>query len=181
MSTTMSEPQQRSPNLDHIRLADQADEEQIFYLVRLAHEEGAFHKLDPDKVAAQIRGATNGDKGIIGVIGPRHDLRAAIFLTFETWWYSNELMLQEHMCFVRPDSRNSYYSRDLIAYAKHAADELKVDLLIGVQHSVRSEGKCRLYRRWLPKIGEYFLYQPKPKVRDILTLSSAPAVEVAAE
>ena len=176
------DPQIRSSNLDHIRLADEADEEQIFFLCRLMHEEGGFHELNTTKMAAKIRRATRRESGIIGVIGERHDIQAMIFLDFERPWYSDEVFLQEYFCYVRPDSRNSLYSRDLIAYAKRTADQLQVDVLIGVLSNIRTEGKCRLYRRWLTKVGEFYLYRPPIKANQTVGLAEArPANNVAAE
>lgn len=182
LSRARAEPQPRSANLDHVRLADVGDEEQLFLLVRLMHEESGFHPLDWSKVTERIQLATSHKAGIIGVIGERHDLKAAIYLNLESPWYSDDWFLQEYFCFVRPDARASYYARDLIAYAKHTADGMGLDLLVGVLSDVRTEGKCRLYRRWLPKVGEYFGYRPERRLMAEVRLAQAkPANEVAAE
>lgn len=179
---TIPDAQVRSPNLDHVRLADERDEEQLYLLCRLIHEEIGFHEISWPRVEQRIHLACQHSEGLIGVIGPHHDLKAAICLGLVNPWYSDAWLLQEYFCFVRQDSRNSYYSRDLIAYAKQLAEQSGLDLMIGVLTEKRTEGKCRLYRRWLPKLGEYFMYRPRRQTMDTIRLAGAkPANEVAAE
>jgi hypothetical protein len=147
-----------------IRLADEHDEFEIFKLCSLMHSEQPYHPLSWDKIVPMIRLATARTRGIIGVIGERHDLKAAIFLVLEPVWYSDDWQLLEFFNYVREDARRSNYAKQLIYYARNCADQLGVDLTVGVFSNIRTEAKCRLYRRIVPKMGEYFCYSPPARV-----------------
>jgi hypothetical protein len=147
-----------------IRLADEHDEFEIFKLCSLMHSEQPYHPLSWDKIVPMIRLATSRTRGIIGVIGERHDLKAAIFLVLDPIWYSDDWQLLEFFNYVREDARKSNYARQLIRYAKTCADSLGVDLTIGVFSNIRTEEKCRLYGRLVPKMGEFFCYSPPARI-----------------
>jgi GNAT superfamily N-acetyltransferase len=169
-------------DLSHIRLAGEADEMQIFSLFSLMHAEVAQHRLSWPKVAAMIRLATQRTRGIVGVIGETHDIKAAIFATIEPVWYSDEFILLEYFNYVRPDARRSNYATDLLAYGKRCAEELGIDFVCGVYSTIRTEAKCRLYRRVMPKMGEFYRWRPGGEVTARTPLSRAvPANQVAAE
>lgn len=169
-----------------VRLADEHDEFEIFKLCSMMHSEQPYHPLDWDRIVPMIRLATNRTRGIIGVIGERHDVRAACFLVLDQIWYSSDWQLLELFNYVRPDARRSNYAKDLIRYAKNAADTLGIDLTVGVFSNIQTEAKCRLYRRLLPKMGEFYCYSPEPRIRAMKQafeeLTAMPAAnEVAAE
>ena len=147
-----------------IRLADEHDEFEIFKLCSLMHSEQPYHPLSWDKIVPMIRLATARQRGIIGVIGERHDLKAAIFLVLEPIWYSDDWQLLEFFNYVREDARRSNFAKELIGYARTCADSLGVDLTVGVFSNIRTEAKCRLYRRVLPKFGEFFCYSPPARI-----------------
>lgn len=176
-----------SPDLSHIRLADEHDEFEIFKLCALMHEEQPYHPLSWDKVCPMVRMATRRERGIIGVIGERHDVKAAVFLLLDPIWYSEDWQLLEFFNYVRPDARRSNYAKDLIRYAKRCAEDLKVDLTMGIFSNVRTEAKCRLYRREMTKFGEFYCFRPAalgnwPNVVNAQALAEAqPANAVAAE
>ena len=167
-------------SIEDIRVAGVEDEMQIFNLCSLMHAEQPYHSLSWPKVAAMIRLATRRERGIIGVIGEPHDHKAAIFLLIDPIWYSDEWHLLEFFNYVRPDARRSTYAQDLIRYSKQCADSLNLDLTVGVFSSIRTEAKCRLYRRLVPKMGEFFCYRPE-SVRLAHELQQEPANAVAAE
>jgi GNAT superfamily N-acetyltransferase len=150
--------------MSEIRLADIHDEFEIFKLCSMMHAEQPYHPLDWDKVIPMIRLATTRERGIIGVVGDRYDLKAAIFLLLEPIWYSSDWQLLEFFNYVRPDARRSNIAKELIAYARSCADRLGVDFTCGVFSNIRTEAKCRLYRRMLPKMGEFFCYSPAPRI-----------------
>lgn len=157
--------------MTEIRLADEHDEFEILKLCSLMHQEQPYHELAWGKVVEKIRIATSGDpqvkRGIIGVIGERHEIKAAIFLLLEPIWYSDDWQLLEYFNYVRQDARKSNYAKELIGYAKSCADAIGVDLTVGVFSNIRTEAKCRLYRRMLPKMGEFYCYSPLPRMRAI--------------
>jgi len=169
-------PPKASADLSHIRLAGPDDEMQIFSLCSLMNAEVGLHQLNWPKVAAMIRLATQRIRGIIGVIGEPHDLKAAIFMVIEPVWYSDSFSLMEYFTYVRPDARASTYAIDLLAYGKHCADELHIDFVAGVFSTKRTEAKCKLYRRVMPKVGEFYRYHPS---EDLST--ARPANHIAAE
>lgn len=173
-------PPKPPTDLSHIRLAGEADEMQIFNLCSLMHAEVGLHPLDWPKIAAMIRLATMRTRGIVGVIGEPHDLKAAIFMMIEPVWYSSAFVLLDYFTYVRPDARQSTYATDLIAYGKQCADGLGIDFVCGVFSTVRTEAKCKLYRRVMPKVGEFYRYQPKPETAELSHLSQT-ANRVAAE
>lgn len=166
-------------DLSHIRLAGPEDEMQIFSLFSLMHAECGLHPLDWPKVAAMIRLATLRTRGIIGVIGEPYDIKAALFMVIEPVWYSSNFHLIEYFNYVRPDARKSTYALDLLAYGKNCAKDLGVDFACGVVSTTRTEAKCKLYRRTMPKVGEFYLY--RPSVDAMRLAGMAPANLVAAE
>lgn len=175
-------PPQESRDLSHIRLAGTDDEMQIFNLCSLMHAEQPHHPLAWPKVAAMIRLATQRTRGIIGVIGEPYDLKAAIFMVIEPIWYSDSFHLLEYFNYVRPDARRSRYAQDLLAYGKRCADDLGIDFTCGVFSNIRTEAKCRLYRRVMPKMGEFFCHRPRKQTMELVRLSQAPpANQIAAE
>jgi hypothetical protein len=174
-----SRPPKERGDLSHIRLAGEADEMQIFSLCSLMNAEVGLHQLNWPKVAAMIRLATQRVRGIIGVIGEPHDIKAAIFMVIEPVWYSDEFSLMEYFTYVRPDARRSTYATDLLAYGKRCGDELHIDFVAGVFSTKRTEAKCKLYRRIMPKVGEFFRYHPQEETTPLAHLS--PANHLAAE
>lgn len=147
-----------------IRLADEDDEFEIFKLCSMMHAEQPYHPISWNKIVPMVRLATRRQRGIIGVIGERHDLKAGIFLLLDPIWYSDDWQLLEFFNYVRPDARHSRYAGDMIRYAKRCADELGVDLTIGVFSNIRTAEKCRLYGRLVPKMGEFFCYSPPQRI-----------------
>lgn len=174
-----------TPPRTPIRLADEHDEFGILELCKMMHAEIAFHPLNISKVAAMVRLAIRPGperRGILGVVGERHDLKAGIFLLIEPIWYSDEWHLVEFFNYVRPEYRRMGFANDLVAYAKSCSDQINLDLFIGVMNNVRTEAKCRLYRRWIPKAGEFFYYAPpnrKPLAERLYAMT--PVNRVAAE
>ena len=169
-------------NLSQIRLAGEADEIGIFGLCSLMHAEQPYHPLAWPKVAAMVRLATQRIRGIIGVVGEPHDLKAAVFMVIEPIWYSDDWHLLEYFNYVRPDARKSTLAQDLLEYGKRCADDIGLDFTCGVFSNIRTEAKCRLYRRKLPKMGEFFCYRPERRTMDLVRLSEAQAANtVAAE
>ena len=75
-------------------------------------------------------------------------------------WYSSDWMLVELFNFVHPAHRRSTHAKSLIGHAKGYADQLGIPLVIGIISNHRTEAKVRLYRRMLPKAGEFFTYRP---------------------
>ena len=174
----------RTPPRSPIRVADQHDEIGIIELFQTMHAEQPYHDLDLPSISAMVRLAVQPGpqrRGIIGVIGERHDLKGGVFLLMEKLWYSKDWQINEYFNFVRPDARKgTHYAQDLIAYAQQCSDQIGLDLFLGVFSTIRTEAKCRLYRRYMPKVGEFYLHVPpnrKPVYERIAGSSFATAAE----
>jgi GNAT superfamily N-acetyltransferase len=173
------------PPRQPIRLADDDDELGILEMCKMMHREQPYHPLNIGKVAALVRLAIHQGperRGILGVIGERDHLKAAIFLLIEPIWYSDDWQLLEFFNYVRPEYRRQAYAQDLIAYAKRCSDQIGLDLTVGVFSNIRTAAKIRLYRRWLPPMGAFFCYAPPNRKPFIDRLAEMPtANSVAAE
>lgn len=146
-----------------VRLAGLDDEVGLLNLCRLMHAEQGSHPLNWPKVIAMMRRATMRQVALAGVIGPSDDIKAGILILLDPVWYSDECQLLEVFNFVREDSRRSDYAKRMIEFAKKCADELDVDLTIGVLSNIRTEAKVKLYARQVPEAGRFFIYSPKAK------------------
>lgn len=152
-----------------VRRAVAADYPEVMRLAGLVWDENGLFKmskrkmdwlltrvLDPDSIPQGDMGV----RGFMGVIGPPGGrLEALILLTLGSYWYTDEVVLEEYATFVDPDHRKSNHAKTLIKYAQHLSDQIGIPLLIGVLSNERTEAKVRLYRRLLGReAGAFFLY-----------------------
>jgi len=145
------------------------------------HRENGGFTLDPRKVDWFIQRAIfperiadwdTGVRGTIGVIGPVGALEGIVFVTIAQFWYSNEHHLEEFIVYVDPECRKSGHAKELINWMKRQSDLTGLKLLTGIMSNERTEAKCRLYGRLLPKWGEFFLYSGNGK-GSVMTSSAA--------
>ena len=144
--------------MTEVRLATLADKDNLLKLCSMLHSENALFPMDEQLVSDKLDHALKAQGGIVGVIGSPDDLEACIYVELAKFWYTKYYHLEEFWSFVRPDKRQSNHAKNLISFAKKTADRLKLPLVIGIVSNHRTEAKCRLYQRQLPKAGEYFLY-----------------------
>lgn len=153
-----------------VRLALPGDYHEIWRLFLQSHKENGLFSLAPEKVEWLLQRALfsdliplgdTGTRGIIGVIGPVGNLEGLVFLTIGTYWYSNDPHLEEFMVFVDPECRRSNHAHALVQWMKDQVEATKLPLVTGIISNIRTEAKCRLYRRMLPKAGEFFFVAPK--------------------
>jgi hypothetical protein len=149
-----------------VRVAQPRDEEALYQMCAELHAENGQHTFDGEKVRGMLQRGVLQQGGIIGVVGDPGDLKAAICMLLDPVWYSSEFQLLELFNFVRKDSRSGKLglAQTMISYAKTCADELNIDLTIGVLSNIRMEAKVRIYGRLLPKAGEFFVYSPPKKI-----------------
>lgn len=166
-----------------VRIATVEDEPEILRLLHLMHQESGILSLDVDAAREVFARAFNRQGGIIGVVGPRDDIHAMIYLLISRYWYTRENHLEELFNFVRPDHRKSNYATEMIEFAKKCSDEIDIPLFIGVLTNQRMAGKVRLYRRSLGyPAGAFFVHRAKwqnglePQADDF-----RPAIETRAE
>jgi GNAT superfamily N-acetyltransferase len=60
------------------------------------------------------------------------------------------------LLFVDPDHRRSTYAKQLMVFAKKAAETLNLELSIGINTNVETDAKVRLYRRQFRPEGAFF-------------------------
>src|SRR5262249_21129644 len=143
-----------------VRLANQADEYEIFGLLLMLHAENGLFSLNPEKVIAGIRWATERKGGVIFVIEEGKRIVASLGMTIAQDWYSDDEYLLERWNFVHPDYRGrGDYARKLIEQGKWSTAWFKANTGItmpfqcGINSFDRVDAKVRLYARHMPCIG----------------------------
>lgn len=152
-----------------VRTAGPEDEDAIINLCWRLHRENGLFRIDEDKVKGFIHSILHPKEapwlapGLIGVVGTPDDLQGVIILMISSMWYAadDDRYIEEVLNYVPPEHRRSTHAKALIAFAKTCADKLGMPLMIGIQSTDRMEAKARLYRRQLPKLGEFFMFDPR--------------------
>lgn len=153
-----------------VRLALPEDAKEIWRLFLQGHRENGMFTLAPEKVTwflsralcpETIQLGDTGPRCVIGVIGPIGSLEGLIFLTITQQWYSNDYHMEEWMVYTDPEHRRSHHVQALVEWMKSQVEIQQMPLITGIISNVRTEAKCRLYRRMLPKAGEFFVLKPK--------------------
>lgn len=150
-----------------VRIATPEDHHEIWRLFLQGHKENGLFTLAHDKVQWFLSRALAphtiaaddvGPRGVVGVIGEAGALEGLVFITIGEYWYSHDKHIEEFIVYVDPDHRQSNHAQALVAWMKEQADATGLPLMTGIISNKRTEAKCRLYRRMLPKVGEFFLY-----------------------
>jgi len=150
-----------------IRRATPQDAPEIWRLFLQAWRENGLFTIAPAKVTALMDRALHpetippydtGPRAQIGVIGAPGKLEAVSFLLIASFWYSEELHLEELLVYVDPEHRVSNHANACIAWMKGLADKLEIPLLTGIISKTRTAAKIRLYDRKLPRIGAFYFY-----------------------
>lgn len=156
-----------------VRTATLEDHSDIWRLFLMGHAENGMFKLAPDKVEFFIQRALQpdliplgdmGPRGVIGVIGPVGRLEGICFITIGQFWYTHDKHIEEFIVYVDPDCRKSGHARALIDWMKSQVEIVKLPLFTGIISNDRTEAKCKLYGRMLPKAGEFFFVLPSSAV-----------------
>jgi hypothetical protein len=163
------------PSPSIVRPAVPADENEIWRLFRLHHEENALYPLSERKVQfyldrvlrpENIEANDAGPRGVIGVIGDTGALEGAIMLVLGSAWYTDQIGIDDCMNFVDPAHRHSDHAKALISFAKHIVDCIRAGgypdfrMIVGVISTVRTAAKIRFFSRQVEPIGAYFMYPP---------------------
>ena len=153
-----------------VRIAKPADHQEIWRLFLQAHNENGMFHLAPEKVnwflvrllnPEVIPPGDTGPRGVIGVIGPTGGLEALCVLTIGEYWYSRDRHLEEFIVYTDPEHRKSNHAQAMLKWMKEQVEITGLPLVTGIMSNTRTEAKCRLYRRMLPKVGEFFMLSPK--------------------
>ena len=156
--------------LSAVRIAVEADRLEIWRLFLQGHQENGMFKLAPEKVdwwitrmlhPELIPAWDTGPRGAIGVIGQTGHLEGLVFVTFGCYWYTNDKHLEEFIVYVDPECRKSDHARALVEWMKAQSRDTGLPLVTGIMSTHRTEAKVRLYERFLPKVGAFFMYDGK--------------------
>lgn len=165
----------------YVRLAKPEDYQEIWRLFLQGHQENGLFSLAPEKVdyfvkrclfPHMIPDGDTGPRGVIGVIGPSASLEGIAFVVIGEYWYSREKHLEEFIVLVDPQHRKSDHAKTLVGWMKEQSEKTGLPLITGIMSNDRTEAKCRLYRRMLPKVGEFFCVMPKGATLQTVTVSS---------
>lgn len=158
------------PCISSVRTATPDDMQEVWRLFLQGHKENGLFTLAPEKVQWFINRALypeliqpgdTGSRGAIGVIGQTGSLEGLVFVTIGSYWYSHDKHIEEFIVYVDPECRKSGHAAALVQWMKDQVEITGLPLMTGIISNERTEAKCRLYRRMLPKIGEFFYLGPK--------------------
>lgn len=142
-----------------VREAVPQDEESLMALCRLLHAENAAFQRNDGKVRHMMHRAFAKQGVFIGVIGGHDAIEGAIILLVSSYWYSDDLHIEELFNYVHPDHRKSRHAKALLYFAKRCSDESGIPLNIGVMTGKQTAPKLNLYRKVFGyPIGAFFLY-----------------------
>lgn len=166
-----------------VRPATLQDKTEIWRLFLQGYKENGILEISPEKVDWFLTRALQpeliplgdtGPRGVIGVIGQVGALEGIAFLMIGEFWYSRVKHIEELLVLVDTECRKSNHAQALINWMKNQVEITKLPLLSGIISNERTEAKCRLYRRMLPKLGEFFWLTPKgSSVSPALVLASS--------
>jgi GNAT superfamily N-acetyltransferase len=151
-----------------IRLAAPEDFAGILKLMRSAAEEDSQHPINEEKVAAMVMRYYNKQGALLAVVGEVGNPVGYVLSIIDFIWYSDAAQLLELSLYVDKEYRKSTYAKQLMIFAKKAAEGLSLDLTIGVFHNQRTDAKIRLYRRQFgDQIGAYFCFRPSSAEQNV--------------
>ena len=145
-----------------VRTGNPADIHPVMKQALAACEENSLTTVNPTKLLGEVWASLNLDNGIMGLIGT-DPIEAGILLRVEALFYSDEKCLLERAIFVNSDYRKGGSRAKLLCeWAKGAANDLGLPLVIGILTSQRVEAKIRLYERQFGEpSGAYWIYGAK--------------------
>lgn len=164
-----------------VRVARPEDYDEVWRLLMESHMENALFTLAPDKVKWHLNRTLFSDaipvddpgfRGVIGVIGTIGELEGLVFIGIDSYWYTYDKNLSEYMVYVSPRHRRSGHAKALVSWMKEQPNKTGLPLVTGILSTIRTEAKCRLYQRLMPKIGEFFLVTPNGDISNVPALSA---------
>lgn len=145
-----------------VRTGNASDIHPVMRQALAACEENSLTTVNPTKLLGEVWASLNLDNGIMGLVGV-DPIEAGILLRVEPLFYSDEKCLLERAIFVNPNYRKGGGRAKLLCeWAKKAAADLGLPLVIGILTSQRVEAKIRLYTRQFGEpSGAYWIYGAK--------------------
>jgi GNAT superfamily N-acetyltransferase len=161
------------PFTNAVRFAEPADEQEVRLLLMLGHAENSIFQWDLAKsdfiikrllFTPWIPASDQGLRGCFGVIGPKgRQLYGLAMMAISSHWYTTQPMLEEFIVYVHPEYRSGQlgYAAALLDWMIARSEQMHIPLLTGVISLDRMDAKCRLYRRKLTPVGQFFLHLPQ--------------------
>lgn len=144
----------------NVRIAIPNDEEDLFEILMLAHQENAAMPVSKFRVKEIISNATQRKGGVIGVIDGKGRIEGCLSLTLARMPYTEEWHLEDVCNYVRPDCRKTKHAKDLIQFGKWIAEQMGFPLFIGILTAKRLEAKRRFYQRLVKEVGTIYVHNP---------------------
>jgi hypothetical protein len=143
-----------------VRLALPRDREAVFNLMIEGYLDNGRGNLNHKKVLEVVDYCLDHKGGLIGVIEEKGVIVATVILSLSQYCYTDDWHLQEIVAYVHRDHRRSTHAKDLITFSKWCADQLGLELHMGIISHERVEAKVRLYSRQMQQTGAIFTYVP---------------------
>jgi hypothetical protein len=141
-----------------VRLAQPADEEPLMALLAEMHAETGIGRLDPARVRIAIRAGIGRQGGVVGVVRGPEGVEASIGLFIGSSWYSPDAHLFDLWSFVGEPHRRSPHAKSMILFAKQAAVDLGLPLVMTVVSNESTARKERLFERQMPRSGSIYTF-----------------------
>lgn len=146
-----------------VRLAHPADQEPLVALLEEMHRETGIGRFDADRVRLALQAGIMRQGGVVGVVRGRDGVEASIGLFMGQTWYSSDRHLFDLWAFVSEPFRRTTHAKSMILFAKQAAIDLGLPLVMTVVTNEHTQRKERLFERQLPKAGSIFVYNGAPE------------------
>lgn len=158
MAEELADGTEPSGSRDDWRVATEDDTLGLMALLARMHEEDFWKRypLNRAKTLQMVQRCLRD--GIVFVVEKEGQIVASASLMPDPLWFSDDYMLVEIWFYVRKGHRRSTYAEQLIRACKNFADDLGVDMHLGVMTMKQAGRKNSLFRRHLSPAGEGFLH-----------------------
>lgn len=147
-----------STEFSDVRLAMAWDAGPIIDLLEQMHAETGIGRFDRDRVLLAVQAGIARSGGVVGVVRGPDGVEATIGLFIGSSWYSADAHLFDLWSFVGEPYRRSAHAKSLLGFAKQAATDLRLPLIMTLVTNEHTARKERLFERQLPKSGSIFMY-----------------------
>lgn len=145
----------------NVHIALPSDEEGLFPILMMAHEESAVMPLSEARVHEIITTSTRRKGGVIGLIRGGERIEGVLCLRLARMPYSDEWHLEDIANYVHPLHRKSNHAKNLIQFGHWMAEQMGFPLLIGILSAKRLESKRKFYQRYAGKeVGSVYIHNP---------------------
>lgn len=112
-----------------VRLATSYDEDGLVECAVLENREKGFSVADTEIVRERVRMLVSRDGGLMGVIKGSDGVQAAIAVVIAQFWNTRDFHMEKLFSYVRPQYRRTDHARDLVMFAKMAANQMGLTLI----------------------------------------------------